>query len=106
MQRGSCRRLLTKWSFLVIKYDYAAIIGLNNHEPIADELVNGACKPASLSIWSLCFVLPTRFCVPECHRNRVESSTAEKVFFLSVSSFEIVKVQVGIDLGKCVSDCI
>ena len=42
---------------------------------------------ASLSIWSLCLALPTRFCVPECHRNRVESSTAEKVFFLSVSSF-------------------
>ena len=42
---------------------------------------------ASLSIWSLCFVLPTRFCVPECHRNRVESSTAEKVFFFSVFSF-------------------
>ena len=35
----------------------------------------------ALSIWSLCFALPTRFCVPECHRNRVESSTAEKVFF-------------------------
>ena len=32
----------------------------------------------SLSIWSFCFVLPTRFCVPECHRNRVESPTAEK----------------------------
>ena len=42
---------------------------------------------ASLSIWSLCFVLPTRFCVPECHHNRVESSTAEKVFFFSVSPF-------------------
>ena len=35
----------------------------------------------ALSIWSLCFALPTRFCVPECHRNRVESSTAEKVVF-------------------------
>ena len=42
---------------------------------------------ASLSIWSLGFALPTRFCVPECHRNRVESSTAEKVFFPSDSSF-------------------
>ena len=36
---------------------------------------------ASLLIWSLCFALPTRFCVPECHRNRVNSSTAVKVFF-------------------------
>ena len=42
---------------------------------------------ASLSIWSLCFALATRFCVPECHRNRVNSSTAVKVFFFSVSSF-------------------
>ena len=42
---------------------------------------------ASLSIWSLVFVLPTRFCVPECHRNRVESSTAEKAFFFPVSPF-------------------
>ena len=42
---------------------------------------------ASLSIWSLCFALPTRFCVPECHHNRVESSTAEKVFLFSVFSF-------------------
>ena len=33
------------------------------------------------------FFLPTRFCVPECHRNRVESSTAEKVLFFSVFSF-------------------
>ena len=40
---------------------------------------------ASLSIWSLCFALPTRFCVPECHRKRVKSSTAEKVFFFSFS---------------------
>ena len=31
-----------------------------------------------LSIWSLCFALPTHFCVPECHRKRVKSSTAEK----------------------------
>ena len=36
----------------------------------------------SLSIWSFCFVLPMRFCVAEYHRNRVESSTAEKVFFI------------------------
>ena len=43
----------------------------------------------SLSIWSFCFVLPTRFCVPECHRNRVESSTAEKVCFFSVSPFAL-----------------
>ena len=28
-----------------------------------------------------CFAVPTRFWVPECHRNRVESSTTEKVFF-------------------------
>ena len=41
----------------------------------------------SLSIWSFCFVLPTRFCVPECHCKRVESSTAAKVFFFSVSPF-------------------
>ena len=40
---------------------------------------------SSLSIWSLCFVLPPRFCVPECHRNIVES--AEKVLSVSVSSF-------------------
>ena len=31
-----------------------------------------------LSIWSLCFALPTRFSAPECHRKRVKSSTAEK----------------------------
>ena len=42
---------------------------------------------ASLSIWSLCFALPMCFCVPECHRNRVKSPTAEKVFFFSVSLF-------------------
>ena len=36
---------------------------------------------ASLSIWSLCLVLPPRFCVPECYRNIVESSTAEKVLY-------------------------
>ena len=42
---------------------------------------------ASLSIWSLCFVLPPRFRVPECHRNRVESSTAEKVLCFSISAF-------------------
>ena len=42
---------------------------------------------ASLSIWSLCFALCTHFCVPECHRKRVKSSTAEKVFFSSVISF-------------------
>ena len=41
----------------------------------------------SLSILSFCFVLPTRFCVPECHRNRVECSTTEKVFLFSVSPF-------------------
>ena len=40
---------------------------------------------ASLSIWSLSFALPARFCVPECHRNRVESSTAEKVLFFQFS---------------------
>ena len=38
---------------------------------------------ASLSIWSLSFALPTRFCVRECHRNRVDSFTAEKVYFFS-----------------------
>ena len=76
---------------------------------------------ASLSIWSLCFALPTRFCVPECHCNTVESSTAEKVLFFQFSRSPlrenqrdggkkftvaegIVKVQVGIDLRKCVSD--
>ena len=42
---------------------------------------------ASLSIWSLCFALPTRFYVPECHRNKLESSATEKVFFFSVFSF-------------------
>ena len=35
----------------------------------------------------LCFVLPTRFCVPECHCKRVESFTAAKVFYFSVSPF-------------------
>ena len=40
-----------------------------------------------LSIWSFSFVLPTRFCVPECHCKRVESFTAAKVFFFSVSPF-------------------
>ena len=76
---------------------------------------------ASLSIWSLSFALPTRFFVPECHRNRVESSTAEKVLFFQFScsplresqrdggeEFKvaegIVKVQVGINLRKCASD--
>ena len=76
---------------------------------------------ASLSIWSLSFALPTCFCVPECHCNRVESSTAEKVLFFQFSPSPlrenqrdggkeftiaegIVKVQVGIDLRKCVSD--
>ena len=67
---------------------------------------------ASLSIWSLCFVLSTRFCVSECHRNRVESSTAEKASALFFSFLvrlwgetkETVKVKVGIDLRKCVSD--
>ena len=77
---------------------------------------------ASLSIWSLSFALPTRFCVPECHRNRVESSTAEKVLFYFQFSRSplrenqrdggkeftvaegIVKVQVGINLRQCVSD--
>ena len=69
---------------------------------------------ASLSIWSLSFALPARFCVPECHRNRVESSTAEKVLFFQFSRSPlsenqrdrgkeftvaegIVKVQVGIN---------
>ena len=73
---------------------------------------------ASLSIWSLCFVLPPRFCVPEYHRNRVESSTAEKVLYFQFPRSPlrgnqrdggkeftiaegIVKVQVGIDLRKC-----
>ena len=76
---------------------------------------------ASLLIWSLSFALPMRFCVPECHRNRVESSTAEKVLFFQFSRSPlrenqrdggkeftvaegIVKVQVGINLRKCVSD--
>ena len=76
---------------------------------------------ASLSIWSLCFVLPPRFCVPEYHRNRVESSTAEKVLYFQFPRSPlrgnqrdggkeftiaegIVKVQVGIDLRKCVSN--
>ena len=36
---------------------------------------------------SFCFVLPTGFCVPECHCKRVESFTAAKVFFFSVSPF-------------------
>ena len=36
---------------------------------------------ASLSIWSLCFVIPPRFCVPQCHRNIVKSSRAEKVLY-------------------------
>ena len=76
----------------------------------------------SLSIWSLSFALPRRFCVPECHRNRVESSTAEKVLFFQFSrsplrenqrdggkEFTVAKgivkaVQVGINLRKCVSD--
>ena len=40
---------------------------------------------ASLSSWSLSFALPRRFCVPECHRNRVESSTEEKVLFFQFS---------------------
>ena len=74
---------------------------------------------ASLSSWSLSFALPTRFCVPEC--NRVESSTAETVLFFQFSRSPvkenqrdegkeftvaegIVKVQVGINLRKCVSD--
>ena len=35
----------------------------------------------------LLFRTPDVFFVPECHRNRVESSTAEKVFFYSVSPF-------------------
>ena len=77
---------------------------------------------ASLSIWSLSFALPRRFCVSECHHNRVESSTAEKVLFFQFSHSRmgenqrdggkeftvaegIVKVQVGINLRKCVSDC-
>ena len=72
---------------------------------------------ASLSSWSLSFALPTRFCVPECHRNRVESSTAEKVLFFQFSRSPvrenqrdegkeftvaegIVKVQVGINLSS------
>ena len=76
---------------------------------------------ALLSSWSLSFALPTRFCVPECHCNRVESSTAEKVLFFQFSrspvrenqrdggkeftvAERIVKVQVGINLRKCVSD--
>ena len=79
---------------------------------------------ALLSIWSLCFVLPPRFCVPECHRNIVESSTTEKVLYFqfprsplrgnketearsSRSPKELLKqlkVRVGIDLRKCVSD--
>ena len=42
---------------------------------------------ALLSTWSFCFALSTRFCVAECHRKRVKSSTAEKAFFFLVSSF-------------------
>ena len=42
---------------------------------------------ALLSTWSFCFALSTRFSVAECHRKRVKSSTAEKAFFFSVSSF-------------------
>ena len=78
-------------------------------------------KSCSLSIWSFCFVLPTRFCVPECHRNSVESSTTEKVVFFfrfllrlrrEGKKFMIaegmrvlnVKLQVGINLRKCVSN--
>ena len=75
---------------------------------------------ASLSIGP--FLSPSlRVCVPECHRNRVESSTAEKVSFFQFSRSPlrenqrdggkeftvaegIVKVQVGINLRKCVSD--
>ena len=70
---------------------------------------------ASLSIWSLCFTLPTRFIVPECHCNRMESSKAEEVLFFQFprsplrrnqrdggKEFTIaegtVKVQVGNDL--------
>ena len=41
---------------------------------------------ASLSIWSLCFVLPLRFCVPECHHNIMESSTTEKVLYFQFPS--------------------
>ena len=61
------------------------------------------------------------FCVPECHCNRVESSTAEKVLLFQFSRSPlrenqrdrgkeftitegIVKVQIGIDLRNCVSD--
>ena len=65
---------------------------------------------------------PYAFCVPECHCNRVESSTTEKVLFFQFSRSPvrenqrdgvrkeftiaegIVKVQFGIDLRKCVSD--
>ena len=33
----------------------------------------------------LFFALPKRFCVPEWHHKSVKSSTAEKLFFFSVS---------------------
>ena len=62
----------------------------------------------------LSFALPTHFCVPECHRNRVESSTAEEVLFFQFSRSPLREnqrdggkeftVQVGINLRKCVSD--
>ena len=72
---------------------------------------------APLSIWSLSFALPARFCVLECHCNRVESSIAEKVLLSQFSRSPlrenqrdegkeftiaegIVKVQAGIDLRK------
>ena len=44
-------------------------------------------SPEKVLIWSLCFALSTRFCVPECHSKGVKSFTAEKVFFSSVISF-------------------
>ena len=57
-------------------------------------------SPASSSIWSVLFFLPTGFCVPECHQKGVKSSTAEKgvFFFFSVSPFASAERK--IDQGK------
>ena len=84
---------------------------------------DNACPGKSCFVVELVpfFRPPYAFCVPECHRNRVESSTAEKVLFFQFSRSPvrenqrdggkeftvaegIVKVQVGINLRKCVSD--
>lgn len=34
-----------------------------------------------------CFAFPTRFCAPECHKQAVKYSTAEKGVFFSVCPF-------------------